>query len=264
MHTIIFKKKKIRFTDKGKGKCLVLLHGYTESRKIWETFSEKLSKKFRVVTIDLPGFGDSGIVSEVHTMELMADCVHKVLKQLKIKRCVLTGHSMGGFVTLAFAARYPEMLKGLCLFHSHPFADTPEGKVNRGRTIEMIRLERADYLMQFIPSLFAERSQEKFRKEIARLIKKAGEISPEALIAAMEGMKQRPDTSVILQTLNIPVLFIIGMKDPRIPQDRLWEMISLPTHSEALILKDIGHMGYIEAENVTLTALRDFAERCYR
>jgi pimeloyl-ACP methyl ester carboxylesterase len=256
-----YKEKKISYTDEGTGHCIVLLHGYTESLKIWKKFDEVLSRTFRVITIDLPGFGKSECVAEVHTMELMADVVCEVLRSVKVAHCLMTGHSMGGFVTLAFARKYPEMLLGICLFHSHPFEDTPEGKVNRERTIGILKENRQNYIFQFIPSLFAPEMRERHAAAIEKLVKQASEITIESLIAATEGMKLRPDSSELLKTLEIPVFFIVGMKDSRAPLDRIGEMLLLPKHSESLILKDIGHMGYIEAFRETLPALWCFAKK---
>ena len=252
--------KKIAFTDKGTGKAIVLIHGFTETSAIWDRFARDLSKDFRVITIDLPGFGKSECIAEVHTMDLFAGVIREVLLSCGIRKCLMTGHSMGGFATLAFARKYPRMLSSICLFHSHPFEDTPEAKINRERTVEVIRKSRQNFLFQFIPSLFAPGSQEKYRRDILRLENAASRITLESLIAATEGMKQRPDSTGLLKTLKIPVLFIVGMKDSRAPLDRIGEMILLPQHSESLILKNIGHMGYIEARKETFRTLKSFAE----
>lgn len=261
MGSILLNGKTINFTDEGKGKCIVLLHGFTESLKIWKKFDEVLSRSFRVIAIDLPGFGKSECIAEVHTMDLFADAVYAVLKACKVKKCMLTGHSMGGFVALAFTRKYPQMVRSLCLFHSHPFEDTPGAKQNRERTVAVIRENRQHFIFQFIPSLFAPGSQKRHEEAIRKLVRQASQISPESLIAATEGMKLRPDATGFLRTLDIPVLFIVGMKDSRAPLDRIGEMILLPKHSEALILKETGHMGYIEARDETLQTLWCFAKK---
>jgi pimeloyl-ACP methyl ester carboxylesterase len=261
MPTITYNSHPVSYSDEGTGHCIVLLHGYTESSKIWKKFDEVLCRTFRVITIDLPGFGKSECVAEVHTMELMADVVSQVLQSVKVDHCLMVGHSMGGFVTLAFARKYAEMLQGICLFHSHPFEDTAEGKANRDRTVAVIQENRQNYVFQFIPSLFAPDLRERHAAAIDKLVKQASKISTESLIASTLGMKLRPDSSELLKSLDIPVYFIVGMKDSRAPLDRICEMLLLPKHSEALILKDIGHMGYIEAFRETLPALWCFAKK---
>ncbi|TSA28988.1 MAG: alpha/beta hydrolase [Bacteroidetes bacterium] len=262
MKTIQFKGKKIAFVDHGQGPCLVLLHGFTESSGIWKQFIRHLSKRFRVVAIDLPGFGKSDCVAEVHTMEGMAGVVKKVLRELGIKRCVLAGHSMGGYVTLAFARIYPSLLKGICIFHSHPFADTPEAREQRDRAIEVIRADKFNFVLQFIPTLFSDDTRETYRRQIDALIGEAAALPKEAILAAMLGMRDRQDSTGVLKNLKIPVLYILGMKDSKIPVDRAGEMILLPLHSESLILKNVAHMGFYEAPRVTRQALGDFVTRC--
>ncbi len=264
MPSIVFQEKKIHFSDSGKGKTIVFLHGFTESSEIWKPFAELMKKRFRVVTIDLPGHGKSDCVAGVHTMDLMAEAVHTVLGKIRVKPFLLVGHSMGGFVSLAFAKKYPELVRGLCLFHSHAFADTPEAARNRDRTIELVRQNKFEFVAQFIPSLFAPQFHDPLRKQISKMVKRASGMAPEGIIAALEGMKIREDMTEFLKQLQIPALFIIGGKDPRAPIERMWEHITLPVHAEVLFLNQIAHMGYLEAPAETLDILWAFARRCLR
>lgn len=254
-----FKKKNIFFTESGKGKVIVLLHGFTESSKIWGELAFRLSEKFRVVCIDLPGHGKSDTLAGVHSMELVAQVVLAVLKKLRIGRCIMVGHSMGGYATLAFAEQYPEKLKGFGLFHSHCFPDTEEEKKNRDRTIDIVGQDKFGFMAQFIPGLFPAEVHKKYAKQIEKLIQRASKMSKEGVIAALEGMKGRKDQSELLKTTKLPVLFILGLRDAKAPKARLWEMVSLPERSQALILRDCGHMGYIEAPEETFRAIHHFA-----
>src|SRR3972149_4760338 len=113
-----FRNVKVRYSDKGKGRVIVLLHGFLESLEIWDEFSNKLSKRFRVLAIDLPGHGKTPAIGYVHSMELMAECAKAVLDSLELRKYVVAGHSMGGYVALAFAEMFPQNLSGLCIFHS--------------------------------------------------------------------------------------------------------------------------------------------------
>jgi len=261
MPVIKFRKKNIFYTDKGSGKAIVLLHGFTESSKIWTGFTAELSKKYRVITIDLPGHGKSDCLEAVHTMELMADAVFSLLKKLKIRKCLMTGHSMGGYVTLAFAEKYPEMLRGFCIFHSHCYADSPDDRENRDRVISVVGQDKFSFVAQFIPALFPPEVHQKFSKQIKRLIRRAAKMEKEGIIAALEGMKVRKDQTELLRSTELPVLFILGLKDAKAPLPKLWEMISLPAVSETLLLRDCGHMGYIEEPEKTLEALESFSRR---
>ncbi len=260
---IEFHSQQIHYSDAGEGQTLVLLHGFTESLQIWNNFSGELSRKFRVFCIDLPGHGRSAKLAEIHTMELFADTVQAVLSFCRVKHCVLAGHSMGGYAALAFANLYPEMLKGLVLFHSQADADDEEDKRNRERTIELVKMNRSGFINQFIPDLFAPGNQKYLSHEIEKLKNQAGSISGKSLIAALEGMKLRKNHKNLLATLSVPVLFIAGKKDVRIPFSKVLEQIALPKHAEALLLDDVAHMGYLEAPGITLSAIRDFVMRVY-
>lgn len=255
-----FKNKNINYSDSGDGKVIVLLHGFMESQHIWNLFVNELSDHFRVITIDLPGHGRSEVISEIHTMELLADMVHHLLKNLDVGKCIMFGHSMGGYVTLAFAEKYQEMLKGFSLFHSHAFEDTEEGKINRERSIEFVKKDKTNFLTMFISDLFSQESQVKHKVIIEKMIAEAKKMTREGIIASLAGMKLRPSRAHVLKKTKVPVLFIIGLLDIRFPVDRAWEMIRLPKYSRVLILRDVAHMGFIEAPEETLTAVRQFAE----
>ncbi len=261
MSYLKFKKSNIFFTVRGRGKEIVLLHGFTESSSIWESFTKDLAKKYRVIRIDLPGHGKSECVDSVHSMELMADVVFAVLKKLKTKKCLMVGHSMGGYVTLAFGGKYPGLLRGFGLFHSHCFADTPQEQENRNRTIAIVNQDKYSFIAQFIPGLFPLEVHKKFAGPIEKLIKESSKMPKQGVIAALEGMKTRNDQSGMLKTTSLPVLFILGLKDSRAPVARLWEMVSSAAYSDAVILRDCGHMGFIEAPKETLAAIRGFARK---
>lgn len=247
----------------GNGKTIVLLHGFLENMDIWRRFSDSLSKKYQVLLIDMPGHGLSEIQSaESHSMELMADIVNDVLEKLDIHKCVMIGHSMGGYVTLAFAENYQDKLLGFGVFHSHAFADSTEAKINRGRAIQLIKENHKDFISAFIPDLFTKENQKKLSQEISFLQEASRSISKEAVIAALEGMRHRTEKEKLLQTTNLPVLFIIGKQDPRTPLDKMLPQIALPKHAEVLLLNDVAHMGYLEDFNNTLAFVNHFVEIC--
>ncbi|NLN96701.1 MAG: alpha/beta fold hydrolase [Bacteroidales bacterium] len=262
--SIEFKNQNIHFCVQGEGPDLVLLHGFTESLQIWNDFAEKLSQSFRVICIDLPGHGRSGNLSEIHSMELIAEVVHAVLSFCRVQSCVLVGHSMGGYVTLAFANLFPEMLKGIVLFHSQADADSDVAKQNRDRTVQLVKMNRSGFINQFIPGLFAEENHERLSGEIEKLKNQAGSISARSLVAALEGMKLRTGKRDVLAKLSMPVLFIVGKKDSRIPFDKVMEQIAIPKHAEALLLNDVGHMGYLEAPETIFNVLNDFVIRVFK
>lgn len=260
--SIDYKKGKINFEEYGSGNALVLLHGFTESVKIWHDYRNTLSQNFRLILIDLPGHGKSSVVAEVHSMELMADCVKTVLDHLEITSSVMIGHSMGGYVALAYARKYSRMLKGLGLFHSTSLADSDEARQGRQKAIEAIENNHSRFLLNFIPDLFAPETRDLFQDEIQNLIEEASQMSPRAILAAQKGMKDRNSTLDVLINASFPVMFIAGQKDTRVPFENVWVQMALTETAYSLILRNAGHMGFIEAKIQSLDFIESFAQAC--
>ena len=130
-----FKGTDIFYEDAGKGSAVVLLHGFLENVTIWNSLKEELLSRYRVITIDLLGHGKTGCLGYVHTMEMMAETVKAVLDELMVRRVSLIGHSMGGYVALAFAEAHPDDVKALVLVNSTTSADSEVKKKNRDRAV---------------------------------------------------------------------------------------------------------------------------------
>lgn len=258
-----FRKAKIRFSDKGKGRAIVLVHGFLGSLEVWNEFSEKLSKRFRVIAIDLPGHGKSPCIGYIHSMELLAECIKSVVDHLKLKHCILIGHSMGGYAALSFAELFPDNVSGLCLFHSTALPDTPVKKEGRKRAIEAVKNNHTQFTYEFIPQLFATENTTRLKNEIEFLQAIASEMNKQGIINALEGMKDRADKSKILKKAPFPVLFIAGKKDSRILLEEIIPQIKLPKLASALVLENAGHMGFYEEKELTLLAITKFAEKAF-
>jgi pimeloyl-ACP methyl ester carboxylesterase len=259
---LTFEGHKIHYCYEGSGPVVFFFHGFLESLEIWDEFALALSKEFTVVRIDFPGHGRSENYSEVHTMDFMAACAKALLDHLSINHCILAGHSMGGYVGLAFAENYPDIVKGVVLFHSQASPDSAEARENRQRTIKIVTDNRSGFIRQFIPELFDPRNRSKFKLQIENLIRIASLVNDEGILAALEGMKERKGWLDLLAKTELPVLFIIGKQDSRIPLDKVISQAMLPSHSEILLLENVGHMGFIEAKEKTLQSLEHFSLRC--
>jgi pimeloyl-ACP methyl ester carboxylesterase len=258
-----YKQTPVRVFDKGKGRVLVFLHGFLESMEIWTDYAQELSQKYRVVCIDLPGHGQTGCLGYIHTMDQMAECVQAVLKQLKIRKSILIGHSMGGYVAMAYAELFPDNVRGICLFHSTAAGDNELKKRDRDRLIDLVKQSKKDLVRQLIPNLFSKENRAKYSEEIKALIKSARKTSKQGIIAALEGMKERREREIILRFSTYPVLFIIGKEDTVIPFDRIMEQTELPRNATTLVLEDVAHMGFIEAKKQCLESLIKFAKHCF-
>ncbi|MFK5856958.1 MAG: alpha/beta hydrolase [Bacteroidota bacterium] len=258
---ISFKGAKIAYTVNGTGKAVVLLHGFLEDRTMWNELVNKLSASCKVIAIDLPGFGDSGMISEKHSMKTMAEAVNAVINNEGILRCTMIGHSMGGYVTLAYADLFIDKLNSIVLFHSQAAADDEETKLVRNRTIKIVESSHASFISSFIPSLFTDENAIKFKEEIREIIKRSLLTKNEGIIAALAGMRDRMDFIKLLSQLEIPILFIAGKLDSRIPVNKITEQIEIPKFSESLILDNVGHMGFIEAKEITFNTIAQFVNK---
>lgn len=264
MKSLKHNEKAIGYSNDGRGKAVVFVHGFCEDSTVWEEFKlDLLEKKFRVVCVDLPGFGQSEVVDNV-TIEDMADAVKAVVDQLNLKEIVLVGHSMGGYTALTYADKYPETLKGLCVFHSHPFADSEEKKENRYKGVDFIERQGHQlFVKQLIPKLFAPSFERSNRFLVDKLIHTASKYDPQGIINAQKAMAERPDQSDVLRKIKVPVLFVIGKKDTAVTIEQSMDQTYLPEISKVQILEKVGHMGMFEAKQQTQLEIRRFAIHCF-
>lgn len=257
-HTINFKGIDVSFTDSGKGKVVVFLHGFLGDKSVWDYYSKQIaSTTTRVITIDLLGHGKTQCLSYVHTMEEMAEAVYEVLRHLKLKKYYLIGHSMGGYVSLALAESYPDNVKGLCMFHSSAKADSETKQKDRGRAIKVVKRNAKIFINEAIPNLFNTKDKPN-KLGIEKSIKIAQATSKQGIVAALEGMRIRLDREIILKFAPYPVLYIIGKEDNVLPYKDLKNQSKLPENSSYVLLENVGHMGFFEAKKECLLIVKKF------
>jgi pimeloyl-ACP methyl ester carboxylesterase len=253
---------KIHYRDQGKGPVIMLIHGYLETSEIWGSFAKRLLENFRIITVDLPGHGKSENAEEVLTMDYMAAILAKLLEFLNIRKVFLTGHSLGGYVTLAFADLHFDLLSGYCLLHSHPFADD-SGKIEK-RKIEagIVEKGRKDW---FIPGniakLYATANLKKFSESIKRSIEIALKVPDGTIIAVLKGMMIRPSRVSVMESGKVPYLWILGAMDNLINCGEIQSGVHVPKNAEVIILEKSGHMGFIEEEDLVLSVLESFVSK---
>ncbi len=223
---------------------------------MWDFCIPELIKKKRVIAIDLLGHGQSGCLGYIHTMEDQADMVFAVLQHLKIKKTTLIGHSMGGYVALAFAEFYPEYLKSLVLINSTSFEDSVERKKNRDRAIKMVKKDYVSFVRLSILNLFSEENRSILVNEIESVKLEALKTPLQGIIAAQEGMKIRKDRERVLQSLKIPIIFILSKKDPVLNYEENIKQIE-NTQIQLFTFAN-GHMSHIENREELLKVLLDF------
>lgn len=212
--TTYYNETAINYSVTGEGEATVLLHGFLESREIWNNFIPEFSQYGQVITIDLPGHGKSGCIDEIHSMELMAEAVNAVLKALNVQKCNILGHSMGGYVALAFLERYPNKVNDLMLLNSHPEKDSEEKKEVRERSIEVVQKNKKAYISMAISNLLTPADNDIFATEVENLKEIAYNFPTEGITAALRGMKIRKDRTGILKNFSGNKIIVAGKEDP--------------------------------------------------
>ncbi|MBN1131794.1 MAG: alpha/beta hydrolase [Bacteroidales bacterium] len=243
----LFKGAKIVYNDTGKGDVLFFLHGYLETRRIWDEFFPLFRHHFRIITMDIPGHGESEFWGEELNMDDLASAVLYIIDREGINKIYLIGHSMGGYITMAFAELYRERLKGYCLFHSTCFADSGEKQKNRDREISLIQSGKKQHIINLnVPKGFADDNLERMKHQVDKAKELAQSCSDEGMIALLRGMKKRPDRSHVLSEADLPLLLIWGEKDNYISGEVFGALQRIAPHASVLTLKNSGHMGFME------------------
>ena len=239
---------------------LVLLHGFCEDHTIWKDLLSFSKQKKQVKCIDLPGFGDnSSQYSQAESTELMADFVKKEIAKLNLpagEKILLIGHSLGGYVTLAFAQKYPKLLAGMGLFHSTATPDTEERKAKRLKTIDFVEANGAEAFHRVLmPDLFKKDTDPKI---IEQTIGKAKKAKSEGIIAALHAMRNRQDRLDVLENFDKPILFIAGEFDSLIPKNIIIDQAALCKNAKVEVLSNSAHMGMIEEPKRSAEIIDEF------
>ena len=266
--SFLYQDKNIFYRIEGKGKPVVLIHGFGEDNHIWDAQINFLKEHCLLIVPDLPGSGQSEML-QVSSYQLQvascqlpetdnlqpatisiddyADCIKALLEHENISSCIILGHSMGGYITLAFAEKYSNLLSGFGLIHSTAFADNEEKKANRLKGIEMMEEYGAyAFLKNMIPNLFFKKFKEANPEKIASLIESAKQFTKKTCQQYYKAMMNRPDRTAILKNSRLPILFIIGKEDVAVPLNDSMQQVSLPQCSYFHILENVGHMGMLE------------------
>ena len=253
---------KIFYRVYGSGKKIMLIHGFPETGKVWKNQIDYLQDKFLLIIPDLPGSGKSALIPDM-SMEGMADVLKAILdnEDPSSGKVALVGHSMGGYITLAFAEKYPEYLAGFGLFHSTAYADSEEKKATRKKGIGFIREHGvAEFLKTSVPNMFAASTKAENQGLVDNFLEEANNFSAESLVSYYEAMMKRPDRTAVLQKASVPVLFIMGESDTIIPLSDGLKLCSLPEKSYIHVLRKSGHMGMWEEADYANEILEQFVD----
>jgi pimeloyl-ACP methyl ester carboxylesterase len=241
---------------------IIFIHGFAEDGSIWDNQVAYLKQSHRLLIPDLPGSGKSALLTGPASMEELAGTIKAILDAESIIECIMIGHSMGGYIALAFAEKYPGSIKALALFHSTAYPDTEEKKTMRRKSIDFIRRNGPrEFIRQSTPNLFAEKSRNKRPQLVSEMIDRYENFDPGSLVEYYEAMIRRPDRTVILQNFKGPVLLIIGEQDNVVPLEQSLRQAHMPALSFVYILENAGHAGMLEESELTSRIIDEFEKQ---
>ena len=247
-NNFIYRETQIAYKIFGQGEAVVLLHGFGEDSSIWDNQIDFLEPLCKLIIPDLPGTGYSRLLKQQNVgLEDYADCIKALLDELEIESCILLGHSMGGYITLAFAEKYRDYIEAFGLVHSTAYADTEEKIATRKKGIKFIEEHGPHAFLKYsTPNLFSEEFKKQHEDVIRTLIDKGKNFSVEALIQYYKAMIERPDRTEVLKESEVPVLFIIGTEDVAAPMKDLMNQVHLPKQSHIHVIENVGHISTLE------------------
>ena len=249
----------IKSTILGQGFPIIFIHGFCETQAMWFPFVEPLAEDYQVITLDLPGFGDSPLITSEISLEEVADDLADWFNDQGFNKAVVIGHSLGGYVALALAERHPHLIQGLGLFHSMAYADDTESKQKRDKALMFLKKHPvAKFIEPFIPSLFHQPRKDELKEEIRKSTDIGLQTSLEAIIAYTGAMRERKDRFATWESLTVPCLFIAGTHDTRIPVDLAEAHIEAREEVDGYIMPETAHMGMFERPTETLQMIQDY------
>ncbi|XZF15356.1 alpha/beta fold hydrolase [Chitinophagaceae bacterium MMS25-I14] len=256
---------RIAYRKTGSGPVLILVHGFPESGILWQNVWPELSAHFTVIVPDLPGAGETVYEGSQLSMEQMAGTIKAVLDTELVEKCVIAGHSMGGYAAIAFAALYADRLKGLSFVHSGALADTEDKKETRRKSIELMRKDggKEAFIRQMVPNLFAPSFKKIGAAEINRQTERALLLPVESMINFYIAMINRPERVEVLKKMAFPVQWIVGKEDTAIPVDKTMQQTYLARVNFVSVYPDCGHMAMLEQTERLISDLKLFTQFAY-
>lgn len=243
--------------DIGSGLPVVLIHGYPLNHRSWEG-QFTLSDAYRIIMPDLPGFGKSEAIRSL-TMEDYADLIASMLDDKKLDKAVVMGHSMGGYIALAFAERHRNRLSALGLICSQAGADSEEGKAGRLKNAERVEREGFDFVVEtMLEKLLSPASVKNKPELLTKLRALMNEASSQGILTALKAMTARRDHFDTLRSLTVPVFIAAGKSDVLIPMEKSMQMAEAAKHASWESFAECGHMVMMEDAASLNQAIRNF------
>jgi pimeloyl-ACP methyl ester carboxylesterase len=235
----------LAWEEMGSGVPLVLVHAFPMDRRMWLRQITGLSDRFRVITLDLPGFGQSGPAPAGFSIDSAAGIISEWLHEIGVKeRVILGGVSMGGYISMAFARHHSDQLRGLILANTRPTGDDETTKANRAKMIELARNQGSQAVIE---SMISEKSRTE-QPDLAEAVRALGASQhPDGVAAAIEALRDRPDATEGLKKISVPTLVIVGAEDAITPVPHAEQIANAVPGAKLEVIPHVGHLSNMEA-----------------
>jgi pimeloyl-ACP methyl ester carboxylesterase len=248
-----------RELGEGPGDPVVLLHAFPVNGRMFEPQMEALSEERRVVAPDYPGFGRSPRTPAQPDVRYYAEAVRRLLDRLGIERVVLGGVSMGGYVAFGCLRLFPERVSGLILANTRPEPDSEEVRENRKNMARRVAEEGVEVLIELqMERLLARDTLENDAAVVEKVRAMILESSPNGVVAALGAMRDRPDSTPLLASIEVPTLVIGGEEDEISSPEVMEAMAEKIPNSRHVTLPRAGHLSNLEAPEGFNSALKEF------
>lgn len=250
--------------DQGSGPVVLLVHGFPMDHTMWRLQVESLAESFRVIAPDLRGFGQSPIESIAAktgvAMADYADDLARLLDKLGVEEPVtLVGFSMGGYIGWQFYRRHRQRLRALVQCDTKAAADTPQAQETRFKMAEHVEGWGAAHVASLmVPKLLAAATLQGNSKLVEEVNGMISRTDPVAIAAAQRGMAHRHDSTPLLETLDLPVLYIVGQEDQISTPAEMQSMADATPHSRLTQVPHAGHLSPLENPTAVTTAIQEF------
>jgi pimeloyl-ACP methyl ester carboxylesterase len=247
----------VSYSSIGKGDVILFLHGFLGNKKVWTPFVNHFKPNYQVITIDLPGHGKTSIIEEEMTMEFSAKLIKQILETEHLLNIHIVGHSMGGYIGLAFAKLYPKTIKSLTLFNCTAYGDTKQKQADRLKAVRVFDMNPSIFIDEAIKNLFYKPNLTVFSKEVQELTEMAKTTPAKGAQGSLRGMRIRDNHISWLSKQKFPLHFIAGEYDNTIPFSTIKEQVEI-TNANLTTLTRSGHMGFVENQDTCIKAIEDF------
>jgi 3-oxoadipate enol-lactonase len=252
--------REVCWEERGEGRTILFLHGFPLNRHIWDDQLAAVPEGWRGVAVDLRGFGESaGSADPVYSMDLFADDAAALLTHLRVRRAVICGQSMGGYIAFALLRRHPSVFGGLVLVDTRATADTEQERRNRLELAQRVQANGVDTVIDgMLPRLFAPTTPYQ-RPELVARVRAIMATTPAATMArVLAGMAARPSSENDLRNIGVPTLVVVGSEDAITDRGQAQLMARGIRGAQIESIPDAGHLANVEAPETFNLALQRF------